>query len=138
MDREKFSSSKPALAYTPVTLSAAATTQGLSIDTLGYKSLIVALAATITTGSISAIGFYESDDNSTFTAMDDANAIYADDLPIEGASSHLVHLSCISKKRYVKLAITTLGTVDIDIDQAIAFLQDSDVKPPADTSSILA
>lgn len=141
MNTENFSNSKPVLAYTPGALSSG-DNLGLVIDTKGYRSLLLAIALTITTGEVDSISFQESSDNAVsdaYTEVDDSeNLYYPDDFPLTGAAAFLVNVASIAKERYVKVNIVCSGTVSIALNQAIGQLQDSLVSPAVKEASVIA
>lgn len=137
MNIDQFSNAKPVPALDATSIAAAGTTLGDSIDTLGYRSLILPVDIDWTAGAIDSIKFQESDDNSTFTDCDDAVCLYYPDAFPVGADA-LVHVGCISKKRYVKVKIVASGaTCTIAITKATAFLMDGDA-PAIKQSSVVA
>jgi hypothetical protein len=141
MDKEQFSCSKPVLAFTPGALSLG-DNFGLSIDTFNYRSLTMAIAATITTGEVASIKFQESSDNNSVDAWADIpegeNLYYPGSFPLTGAGAKLVNVGCVAKERYVRVNIVCTGTVDIALSQALAQLQDSMFKPQVKEASVVA
>jgi len=117
MDHDRFSDTKSVEAIPVTTISSATTTEGTWIDTFNYRSLTIGLHVDWTVGDITSIGFDDADeDNQSDEApLDDSKVLYyPTQFPI-GADT-ILHIGCISKKRYVRLNIVTLGgSVDIDV-----------------------
>jgi len=137
MKYDKFSDSKAVTVIDPATATVVGVLTGNEIDTAGYESLTVPVVIDWTAGSITAIGFTESDTSGgTFTAVPaDEVLYYPDALPI-GSDQTLV-VGCVAKKRYVKMTITA-DNVGIDIVSAEGLLQDSQTKPLTKAASVLA
>lgn len=141
MNTEKFSDSKPVAALAATTLETGTlTAQGETIDTRFFQSFTVALDIDVTTdGQIDSIKFEESDDGSTWADCDDSeNLYYPDAFPID--ADQVVHVGCVSKKRYIRLDIISSGftTGNIAIAKAVGLLQDAMTKPMVKESSVLA
>jgi hypothetical protein len=138
MNKDQFSNSKPVLALAETAIVAAGTTLGEVIDTLTYRSLIIPINIDWTAGTLDSIGFQESDvSGSGYTDCDDSLNLYYPDAFPAGADA-LVHVGCISKKRYVKLKIVASGgTCTITLSEASGFLMDGDA-PQVQESSVIA
>ena len=143
MNKEQFSNSKPVNAVAATaTITTDTTTYGAWIDTLYFRSLTIPLDLTVTTdGQVDSIGFQEANesDKSDAADCDDAvNLYYPDGFPID--ASALVHVGCVSKKRYVRLKIVTseFASGSIVIPKTAGLLQDSYVKPDIKESSVIA
>lgn len=139
MDYDKFSTGKSALALSSQTISTATTTSGEIIDTKGYGSIVVGLYAAITNGYISVVTFQEGDESdlSDAATLDDSELLINDgQLSLEATG--IIRVGCISKKRYVRLRVTTAtaDTVSI-VAYAIAELNDAQDSPPQVASSVL-
>ena len=141
MNTEKFSDSKPVIAYTAGALSLGAN-NGNGIDTQFYNSLTCILRATITTGEIDSVTWEESDDDGSTDAYAAVPAVeslsYPGSFPLTGAGAKIIHCGVIGKKRYVRPVITTSGTVSIALDSMDGLLQCSLTKPMVKESSVLA
>lgn len=143
MNTEKFSESKPILAYDGTVINADGTTFGESIDTKGYRSLVIPLDLTRTTdGQIDSIGFQESSDNNVSDAWadvdDSENLYYPDDFPV--ALTGVVHVGSVAKERYVRLKFvaSAFTSGNIAIPKTLGFLQDALTKPERKESSVIA
>lgn len=142
MERERFSRGKSVMAVDTQTIASATTTNGEWINTQGFDSLTLSGYANITTGSITAITWDEADlDNQSDSAlMDDSFNLYEQDSTgafkeITGdATTHNFRVGCVSKKKWVRPKITTLGTVSIVVF-AMAELGDSKSSPDSTASS---
>lgn len=141
MDIDRFSTGKSVMAVSYQNIATATDTVGEWINTQYYKSLVASIHAAITTGAISAIAWDEADedDQSDAAAMNDSFNLYQPDIfPISGdATEHDIRIGCISKKKWVRLRITTTGTVDIDV-YAMAELNEATSRPPETNSSVVS
>ena len=122
MEKEIHSKGKTVLAIgtagVVATISSATTTYGPWIDTAGYNSLEVGLSVAITSpATISAVFFQEADaSNQSDAATSDVTKyllFYPTQLPLTVSTTTPVRIGCVSKKRYVRLALTSTGTAGI-------------------------
>ena len=135
MIKEQFSCSKPVKAYTAGALSPGAN-NGLSIDTLNYRSLTVALDVTVAANQIDSVSWEESVDDSVWTAVPAAEALfYPDGFPI--VADGLIHVGTVAKERYVRLVINAVAITGT-VAAAYGLLQDSVIKPQVKESSVVA
>jgi len=115
MDFDRFSEGRSVNALDNTNITTATDTYGETIDTQYYGSLVVGLIISdVTSGTITGLTFQESDDAGMAGAadVDDSEILINDgELPISTAGTY--RIGTISKKRYVRLKITTTGTVDI-------------------------
>ena len=118
MDYDRFSEGKSVIAIEDSNITTATDTDGEIIDTQFFGSLVVGInISDVTSGEISAITFQEGDDAALADAADvndDLLLVYPTQFPIDAAG--VVRVGCVSKKRYVRLKITTTGTVDITLN----------------------
>lgn len=137
MNVDRFSESAPVAVLDATDVVAAGTTTGDTIDTLGYRSLVAAVDIDWTAGAVDSIGFQESDDGTTWADADDSvNLYYPDAFPV-GADT-LLHVGCISKKRYVRIKIVCSGgTCTISFAKVSGILADGDA-PYVKESSVVA
>ena len=141
MNTEKFSDSKPVAALAATTLNTGTLTlTGETIDTQFYNSIVVPVDFDWTTdGQIDSILWEESDNASAWSAVPDADSLYyPGSFPI--IADALVHVGCVSKKRYVRLKITASAFTsgNIAIPKTAGVLLDSLTKPMVKESSVLA
>jgi hypothetical protein len=141
MDYDKFSTGKSGVALVSTNIVTATTTSGSQIDTKGYNSLVCTIVVTaVTQGYITAVTFQEDDDSSwgTVATMDDSQLLIYD-TQFNVTATGVIRVGCISKKRYVRLRITTatLGTVDL-VCHATYELNDALSAPGQVQSSVLA
>ena len=116
MEYDIFSDGNSVLAVDSANIATATTTYGEWIDIKGYNSIVVALQATITTGQIDSLSFQDSDvvgHADAATVIDDDTLYVKDDYPL--TVTGLLRIGTVTKKRYVRLAIVTSGTVDVDV-----------------------
>ena len=116
MDYDSFSDSLMVEALVSTNSVIAEDVLGEIIDTQGYNSIVAGLLVSdVTSGTISAVTFEEGDDPALADAADIDSSlllITPADLPVIAAG--LLQVGCVSKKRYVRLKVTTLGgAVDI-------------------------
>ena len=136
MNIDRFSESKPVEAFTAGTALAAPTVTGLSIDTQNYRSLTLVLDLVISAGSVDSVSFEESDDNSVWVAVPDADALYyPDDFPL--TADAVKHVGTVAKKRYVRAVLNCTGPTG-SITASLGLLQDSLTKPQVKESSVIA
>ncbi len=138
MDYDRFSKGKSVIALPNTTISSATNTDGAVIDTFGFGSIVVGISVDWTQGSISAITFLESD----LSNMSDATPVADSQLLIKKSqlpvgADGVFRVGCISKKRYVKLRITTTGGTVSIAAFAIAELGNALYSPPQVASSVL-
>jgi hypothetical protein len=146
IEKELFSKGKSALAVgtagVVTTISSATTTYGNWIDTAGFNSYTVSLSMAIGSGNtITAIFFQEADVASTYSdaATSDTTKYlleYPTQFPISAATA-LVRIGCLSKKRFVRVAITTSGSQTVTV-LGIGELNHSITQPTDIYSSTLA
>ncbi|MBB3289902.1 MULTISPECIES: hypothetical protein [unclassified Rhizobium] len=114
-------------AIAPAVQTAAA--DGVSIDTLGFNSL----AFVFTTGAIAGAGDFgvklmDSDDNATFTDVDDGEL--QGDIPSTLAAATTYKLGYLGFRRYVRPSVTKAGGTSIAL-AALAVLGDASIRPVA-------
>lgn len=129
MEYDIFSNGKSVLAIDTANITTATTTYGEWIDLKGFNSIVAALQATITTGQIDSFIFQDSDDVGHADAADviEADSLYVKaDYPL--TATGMLRGGCVSKKRYVRLAIVTSGTVVVDVF-GIAELRNAENNP---------
>jgi hypothetical protein len=141
MDNDKFSTGKSGVALASTNIVTATTTSGSIIDTKGYNSLVCAVVVTaVTQGYITAVTFQEGDESdlSDASTLDDSQLLIYD-TQFNVTATGVIRVGCISKKRYVRLRITTAtaGTVDL-VCHATYELNDALSSPGQVQSSVLA
>jgi len=141
MDYDRFSTGKSVIALDSTNITTATDTLGEIIDTQFYGSIVVAVNVTdVTAGEISAITFEEGDDAALADAADISSSIlltYPTQYPVDAAG--VVRVGCVSKKRYVRLKVTTTTATTVDITAtALAELNCGQAQPGEVTSSKLA
>jgi len=141
MDYDKFSTGKSVVALSSTNITSATDTDGEIIDTQYYGSIVVGIdVSDVTAGEISAVTFQEGDDAALADAADISASellVYPTQFPVSAAG--VIRIGCVSKKRYVRLKITTTTATTVDITaSAIAELNDGMNQPAEVTSSRLA
>jgi len=132
LEKEFFTKSAVGNSFTLATISSETTTYGAWVDTFGYNSIIFAMRAVVTTGKITAITIQEADlSNYSDVATSAAgNILYApDELPL--TASAIFHAGSVSKKRYVRIGVTSLnngGSTNFTL-QGTYILSDSFAQP---------
>jgi hypothetical protein len=140
MDYDRFSEGKSVVAMASTSLTTAVTTKSaIIIDTLGFGALTVGISATVTTGTISAVGFEEGENSSLTdaTAVDEKFLLYyPTQFPV--SATGVIRVGYVGKKRYVKLNVTTASTTTVGIVVfAMAELGHGQAQPSEVTSSVL-
>ncbi len=136
MNKELFSNSKGVNAFTRAQITTVTTTYGAWIDTSNFNSLLILLNIVITTGTITGIVVQEanaSDQSDAAVVNDDVKLLNPSQFPI--AVSKIVKIGTVSKKKYVRVGVTTAGTVSMYVD-GMAVLSDS-IFAPADVDSTI-
>jgi hypothetical protein len=138
MDYDRFSEGKSVVAITSSNIVTATDTLGEIIDTQYYGSIVVGIdVADVTTGQISAITFEEGDDSGLSDAADiDDSVLLINDGQLPVTAAGVIRVGTVSKKRYVRLKITTTGTVDITLS-GMAELGNAMSQPKEIASSVL-
>ena len=137
MNIDKFSDSKAVIAIDAATATVVGVLTGNELDTQNYRSLTIPIDIDITTGTITAVGFTESDTTGgVFTAVSGDNVLFNPDLLPVTVDGQLI-VGCIAKKRFVKLTITADATT-IVINSAAGLLQDSLTAPQVKAASVIA
>lgn len=141
MDFDRFSTGKTVVGIASTNITTATITSGSIIDTKGFSSLVAGIIVTdVTNGYITAVTFQEGDESdlSDATTLDDSQLLIYD-TQFNVTAAGIIRVGCISKKRYVRLRITTAtgGTVDLTLHSVIE-LNDALDAPNEVTSSVLA
>ena len=140
MDYDKFSTGKSGVALASTNITTATTTSGSIIDTKGYNSLVCGIVVTdVTAGYISAVTFQEGDESdlSDATTLDDSQLLIYDS-QFNVTAAGVIRVGCISKKRYVRLRITTATATTVDITaHSVYELNDALSAPGQIQSSVL-
>jgi hypothetical protein len=141
MDYDKFSTGKSGVALVSTNIVTETTTSGAQIDTKGYNSLVCTIVVTdVTAGYITAVTFQEDDDAAwgTVTTLDDSELLIYD-TQFNVTAAGVIRVGCISKKRYVRLRITTETATTVDITAHATYeLNDALSAPGQVQSSVLA
>lgn len=107
---------------------------GAAIDTLGFNSALFAVAAnySATDTATYTLSVQDSDDNSTFTAVDE-KFIIGPSAPLSGAAN-VQKIGYIGARRYVKLVVTpsdAATSTNVITVSALAILQSPEIMPTA-------
>ena len=139
MNKENFSNSNIVNAFTRAQITTETTTYGAYIDTYGYQSCLIGLRAVISTGEITAVVLQEADESDysdVATADDDVKLLNPDQLEVD--ASAIIKIATVSKKRYVRVGVTTAnngGSVSMYVD-GMAWLGDAPYAPNGENSTI--
>lgn len=135
--KDTYSYTGPRLAAFKAFNAAAGTTAfaGSAIDTLGFNSVLFAVAAnySATDTATYTLSVQDSDDNSTFTAVDDDKFIIGPSAPLSGAAN-VQKIGYIGARRYVKLVVTpsdAATSTNVITVSALAILQSPEIMPTA-------
>ena len=82
---------------------------GSGVDLKGYEGATIFVPVGLYTSYKHVCALYESDDDSTYTAVDDSDIIGTQPT-ISGASNIMYQFGYIGKKRYIKLNTTGSGS----------------------------
>lgn len=95
------------LLYVPVVIASSGTTNGPSVDlqSLNAQSLDIQAFSGARTDGTYTFDLYESDDNSTFTAVADADLIGDPAANVISTANALVRFGYIGSKRYIRLSV---------------------------------
>lgn len=107
---------------------------GSAIDTLGFNSVLFVATAdySATDTAKYVLSMQDSDDNSTFTAVDD-KFIIGPSAPLSGAAN-VQKIGYIGARRYVKLVVTPSAaatSTNVITVSALAILQSPEIMPTA-------
>jgi len=83
---------------------------GAGVDLQGYESAVVVVETGTITDGTHTIEIQESDDNSTFTAVADADLQGSE--PVIGAAddNKVYEIGYLGNKRYIRVSVTVAGT----------------------------
>ena len=134
---DKLTLTKPLIALNIQSIATNTTTVGNVIDRQGYQSAVLALlSGTITDGTYTPL-LEESSDNSTYTAVADADLLPAGTGQEAAIALILTDDNVIEKigyrgnKRYLRLSIVSAGTTTGGTIGAVAILGDPNLAPIA-------
>ena len=134
--KDTYSYTGPRLAAFKAFNAAAGTTAfaGSAIDTLGFNSVLFAATANYseTDTATYTLSMQDSDDNSTFTAVDD-KFIIGPSAPLSGAAN-VQKIGYTGARRYVKLVVTpsdAATSTNVITVSALAILQSPEIMPTA-------
>jgi hypothetical protein len=109
MQRQLFHDTDPAASLHPAARTTTAT--GSSVDLLGFHSALILIPAGAWTDGTHTFEVQESDDDSTFAAVADADLV-GDEPVIDGAADDdtVYSLAYLGSKRYVLVKVTVTGS----------------------------
>jgi hypothetical protein len=107
------------------------TTNGSSVDLLGYNSATFVISSGARTDGTFTPLVVDSDDNSTFTAVDDKFLIGLESEAVISAANTLRKIGYVGQKRYIRLSIVSTSVTSGATLGASAILSHPNTAPVA-------